>query len=330
MEAEPNHIVLVTVFPGVDAFDVAGPAEVFTMANLLLPPGRPRYEILFIGPSRDAIRTAAGLRVQADISFEEFRGHPDTIIICGHMDVGPDGPFPVIDPEVTAWLAAAGEGAGRVAAVCAGSHIAAAAGLLDGHRATTHWATAPRLAADHPLVEVDADPIFVRSGRIWTSAGITSSLDLALALVTEDHGDEVALEVARNMVMYVQRPGGQSQFSVPLAAQPGKRDDIAELRRWIGENLTADLSVGALADRLSVSPRHLSRIFRAEVGSTPGEYIESLRLEQARRLLERTRKTPSAIATDCGFGSLETLHRAFRMRLGATPAEYRKRFTAAP
>ncbi|MEU3980407.1 GlxA family transcriptional regulator [Streptomyces sp. NPDC026672] len=329
MEAEPTHIVLVTVFPGVDAFDVAGPAEVFTMANHLLSPERPRYEIRFVGPSREAVRTTTGLRVQADLSFDEFHGHADTVIVCGRMDVGPDGPYPVLDPEVTAWLATAGEDAGRVAAVCAGSHIAAAAGLLDGHRATTHWATAPRLAADHPLVEVDADPIFVRSGRVWTSAGITSSLDLALALVAEDHGDDMALQVAQIMVMYVQRPGGQSQFSVPLAARPGGRDDVAELRRWIGENLDADLSVGALAERLSVSPRHLARVFRTEVGATPGEYVEGLRVEQARRLLERTRMTPAAIAAACGLGSVETLHRVFRTRLGTTPGDYRRRFTSA-
>jgi transcriptional regulator GlxA family with amidase domain len=164
---------------------------------------------------------------------------------------------------------------------------------------------------------------------MWTSAGITSSLDLALAMVANDHGDDLALRVAQILVMYVRRQGGQSQFSAPLAAQSGERDDIANLRRWIGENLDADLSVSMLADHLSVSPRHLARVFRADVGTTPGDYVERARLEGARRLLERTRMTSAAIASACGFGSAETLYRVFRARLGTTPGEYRKRFRSA-
>jgi transcriptional regulator GlxA family with amidase domain len=329
MVTEPARLILVTVFPGVDAFDVAAPAEVFTVANQVLPPGRARYEIRYIGPTREAIRTMSGLRIQADLTWEELRERPDTVIVSGRMDVGPDGPVPFVDPDVVSWLAGICEEAVRVAAVGAGTHIAAAAGLLDGHRATTHWATAPRLAADHPRVDVDADPIFIRSGRMWTSAGITSSLDLALAMVANDHGDDLALRVAQILVMYVRRQGGQSQFSAPLAAQSGERDDIANLRRWIGENLDADLSVSMLADHLSVSPRHLARVFRADVGTTPGDYVERARLEGARRLLERTRMTSAAIASACGFGSAETLYRVFRARLGTTPGEYRKRFRSA-
>jgi transcriptional regulator GlxA family with amidase domain len=327
VEAQPTHLVLVTVFPGVDSFEVAAAAEVFMMANHLLAPERERYEIRFIGPTRNIVRAGSGLALQADLSFDELEVRPDTVVVAGRVDVGRDGPAAVVDREVVSWLATTGRQARRIAAVCAGGHLAAAASLLDGHRVTTHWATAESLAKEFPNVEVDPDPVFVRSGRVWTSAGITASVDMALAMVAEDHGNEVARRVGERMVIYVQRPSGQSQISVPLAAGPGGRDDIAELRRWIGENLAANLSVGALADRLCVSPRHLARVFRAEFGTTPGDYVEGLRLEQARRLLERTRKAPAVIAAECGFGSVETMHRVFRARTGGTPQEYRRRFT---
>lgn len=331
MNAKPSHLVVVTVFAGIDAVDVAGPAEVFAMANLALPPGAPRYDVRVVAGRREAVPTFSGLRLHVDQSFRDLRERPDTIVVTGRVDVSPEGrPVSVLDEAVVDWLRERGSAAGRVAAVCAGAHIAAAAGLLDGHRATTHWGTAAQLAAEHPLVEVDDDPIFIRSGRMWTSAGITASMDLALALVGEDHGDDIALKVAQLMVMYVQRPGGQSQFSAALSVPVGSRPDLAELRRWICSHLNEDLSVPALARRMAVTPRHLARVFHADVGLTPGEFVERMRIEYARRLLERTDLTPERVASESGLGSVETLYRLFRSRLGTTPREYRQRFAPSP
>lgn len=322
------HVVVFALFPGIDALDVTGPAEVFAMAGQVLGGRRPGYELHFAGERRGPVATSAGVRLHVEELFSE-QAAIDTLVVPGRIRAGAEGPEPHVDPAVVSWLRGAGQAAGRIASVCAGAHVTAAAGLLDGHRATTHWATAERFAADHPAVEVDPDPIFVRSGRMWTSAGITSSMDLALALVAEDHGDEVALDVARIMVMYLQRPGGQSQFSVPLSQPAGTRRDLRELRQWIAEHLDGDLSVSALAARMAVSERHFARIFKAETGSAPGAYVERMRLEAARRLLERTSRLTPDIAHACGFGSVETLHRVFRDRLRTSPGEYRNRFRTA-
>ncbi|WP_441246798.1 GlxA family transcriptional regulator [Kitasatospora sp. McL0602] len=322
------HLVVIAVFPGIDALDVAGPAETFAIANqmLRLSGRRTDYEVRLVAERRGPVPTFSGVQLYVEQEFAEQREPIGTLVVPGRVDLGAGGAVPRVEPGVVRWLREVGPSAGRVASVCAGAHVTAAAGLLDGHRATTHWATAGRLAADHPEVEVDADPIFVRSGRMWTSAGITASIDLAMALVAEDHGDQIALDVARAMVMYMQRPGGQSQFSVPLAQLPGTREDVQSLRRWIGEHLDDDLSVQALAGRLAMSERHFARVFLAETGSTPGVFVEQMRLEAARRLLERTDRLAPDIARACGFGSVETLYRVVRDRLGTTPGEYRDRF----
>ncbi|MEU6238638.1 helix-turn-helix domain-containing protein [Kitasatospora sp. NPDC047058] len=331
------HLVLIPVFPGVNALDVTGPAEVFALAGHLLAgeagPGaeafrRPGagYEVRMVAARRGRVETFSGIPLHVTEVFGERPDRPDTLLVPGRMDVGPEGPVPRVDEAVVAWLRATGPEAGRVASVCAGAHVTAAAGLLDGHRATTHWATAGQLAAAHRAVAVEADAIFVRSGRMWTSAGLTASMDLALALVAEDHGDDLAREIARIMVMYLQRPGGQSQFSVPLAHRAGTREDVRALRRWIGENVGADLSVPVLAGRLAMSERHFGRVFQGETGTTPGSFVEETRLETARRLLERTDRLVEDVAPACGFGSVETLYRVFRDRLGTTPTEYRRRF----
>ncbi|MDJ0386382.1 helix-turn-helix domain-containing protein [Streptomyces sp. G-G2] len=322
------HLVVIAVFPGIDALDVTGPAEAFAIANqmLRLRGRRTDYEVRLIGERRGPVPTFSGIQLYVEHEFAEHREPIGTLVVPGRVDIGAVSAVPQVDPAVVTWLREVGPAAGRVASVCAGAHITAAAGLLDGHRATTHWATAGRLASEHPAIEVDADPIFVRSGRMWTSAGITASIDLAVALVAEDHGDQVALDVARAMVMYMQRPGGQSQFSVPLAQLPSTREDVHSLRRWIGEHLDDDLSVQALAGRMAMSERHFARVFLAETGSTPGAFVEQMRLEAARRLLERTDRLTTDIARTCGFGSVETFYRVVRDRLGTTPGEYRNRF----
>ncbi|MGY3677731.1 transcriptional regulator GlxA family with amidase domain [Streptomyces sp. TE33382] len=213
-----------------------------------------------------------------------------------------------------------------MASVCVGAHILAAAGLLDGKAATTHWSTAAQLAAGHPAVTVDPDPIFVRSGKVWTGAGISACMDLALALVADDLGEAVAPAVARQLVMYLKRQGGQSQFSVPLSRPPSSRRDIDELRMFIADHLDGDLSTAALSVRMCLSERHFARVFRQETGTGPASYVEAARVEAARRLLESTDQPLDRVAGDCGFGSVETLHRSLRKQIGTTPAAYRRRF----
>ncbi|RSN61612.1 GlxA family transcriptional regulator [Actinomadura sp. WAC 06369] len=318
------HRVVIAVFPGVDLLDVTGPAEVFAVAGRELP-GMP-YQVLLAGADGGTVRTAAGVRVATDLTFAEVGDRVDTLLVPGALDAAG---APVIDPDLVAWIAETAEHARRVASVCVGAHLLAAAGLLAGRTATTHWATADRLAADHPDVTVDPDPVYVRSGDVWTGAGISACMDLALALVAEDHGERVALAVARQLVMYLKRQGGQSQFSVPLWEAPAGRRDLDELRAWITANLTADLSAAALADRMCLSERHFARVFRRETGRTPAAYVEAARVEEARRLLEGTDEPLDRVAAACGLGSAETLHRAFRRRLGTTPAAYRRRFRVA-
>ncbi|MEN2424121.1 DJ-1/PfpI family protein [Streptomyces rimosus] len=326
-----SHRVVIAVFPDVDLLDVTGPAEVFALANRETG-GRAGYEVRLAGPVAGAVRTSAGVQLFADVSFEDVRGQVDTLVVPGAVDMGEDGPVVRIDAEVVAWVKEMAPHARRVASVCVGAHVLAAAGLLDGKTATTHWSTAAQLAADHPDVTVDADPIFVRSdcGRLWTGAGISACLDLALALVAEDLGEQTALAVARQLVMYLKRQGGQSQFSVPLSRPAAERRDIDELRLWIADHLDTDLSAPALAARMCLSERHFARVFKQETGSSPAAYVEEARVEMARRLLETTDCPLDQVAAAAGLGSAETLHRAFRRQLATTPAAYRRRFRARP
>ncbi|NGN65495.1 GlxA family transcriptional regulator [Streptomyces sp. A7024] len=320
--------IVIAVFPDVDLLDVTGPAEVFSLANRETG-GAAGYQVQLASPEAGVVTTSAGVRLVTDLAFAEVNGVLDTLLVPGAVDMHPEGPVPRIDQDVVAWVAKVAPAAKRVASVCVGAHVLAEAGLLDGRTATTHWSTAERLAADHPKVTVDPDPIFVRSGRIWTGAGISACMDLALALVTEDLGEEVALAVARQLVMYLKRQGGQSQFSVPLSRPPATRRDIDELRMYIAEHLESDLSAPALAERMCLSERHFARVFRQETGSTPAGYVEAARVEAARRLLESTDDPLDQVAAACGLGSVETLHRALRKHIGTTPAAYRRRFRTA-
>ncbi|MFC9324075.1 GlxA family transcriptional regulator [Kitasatospora sp. NPDC057015] len=321
------HRVVIAVFPDVDLLDVTGPAEVFALANRQTA-GRAGYRVRLAGPVAGAVRTSAGVRLLADLAFDEVGGQVDTLLVPGAVDLTEDGPVARIDTDVVAWVKETAPHARRVASVCVGAHVLAAAGLLDGRTATTHWSTAAQLAADHPAVTVDPDPIFVRAdrGRLWTGAGISACLDLALALVAEDLGEEVALAVARQLVMYLKRQGGQSQFSVPLSRPASDRRDIDELRLWIAEHLDQDLSAEVLAARMCLSERHFARVFKQETGASPASYVEAARVEVARRLLETTDGALDRVAAAAGLGSAETLHRAFRRQLATTPAAYRRRF----
>ncbi|MER7973129.1 helix-turn-helix domain-containing protein, partial [Streptomyces sp. NPDC096080] len=233
-------------------------------------------------------------------------------------------------PRLVEWLRAHGPRATRLVSVCTGAIALAAAGLLDGRRVTTHWAYCATLARDHPAVEVDPDPIYVRDGRVSTSAGVTSGIDLALALVEEDLGRDTALTVARHLVVFLRRPGNQAQFSAQLAAQTARREPLREVQQWITEHPADDLSVGALAARAALSPRHFARAFEAETGTTPGRYVDRVRVEHARRLLEDTVDGVEEISRASGYGTPEAMRRAFVKALGTAPAEYRRRFRPAP
>ncbi len=320
--------IAILAYPGVQSLDVAGPLEVFAGAQLLLESGDAReeahrgYRATVLGVDGAPVETSSGLTIAPHAGLRDAPTDIDTLIVAGGYGAGRAS----ADTELLGWIAGRAPRTRRVASVCTGAFVLAAAGLLDGRRATTHWAAAAELARRYPRVRVDAEPIFVRDGNVWTSAGVTAGMDLALAMVEEDLGREVALTIARHLVLFLRRPGNQSQFSATLAAHAPARTGLREAQRYVVEHLEADLSVEALAVRAHMSPRHFARSFRAEVGLTPARYVERLRLEAARRRLEEGEEPVAAVAGACGFGGAETMRRTFLRVLGVGPAEYRRRF----
>ncbi|MFJ7077806.1 GlxA family transcriptional regulator [Streptomyces sp. NPDC098781] len=321
-----NRLIVIVLFEGVDLLDVTGPPEVFSLVPRETSKGV-GYEVVLAAETLEPVRTAAGVRILPDATFQEVGERAiDTLLVPGSVEVDAEGRIhPIVEPGTVARVKALATRARRVTSVCVGAHLLAAAGLLDGRRATTHWSTAQRLADDHPAVRVDPDPIFIReAGEVWTGAGISACLDLSLALVAEDFGERVALRVARQLVMYLKRPGGQSQFSVPLErVSPTRR--IEDLRLYVHNHIAERLTVADLAAYAHVSDRQLTRIFKTELDTTPHAYIESARVEMAGNLLETTDDTLERIASVCGFGTVDTLIRAFHRRLATTPSEYRAR-----
>ncbi|MFJ1665694.1 GlxA family transcriptional regulator [Streptomyces bottropensis] len=311
--------VLVVLFDGVQSLDVTGPLEVFAGAEQHTPG---TYRIGTASLDGTPVRTSSGLTLVPDHSLAAAPT-PHTLLVPGGQ--GTRSPA----PETVAWLREHGPRAKRLVSVCTGAILLAEAGLLDGRRATTHWAYCDTLARHHPAIEVDPDPIFVRDGDIATSAGVTSGIDLALALVEEDIGRDAALTIARHLVVFLRRPGNQAQFSAQLAAQTAQREPLRDVQQWITEHPAADLGVERLAARARLSPRHFARAFRAETGMTPGRYVDRVRLEHARRLLEDTADGVEEISRTCGYGTAEAMRRAFVKALGASPAEYRRRFRPA-
>ncbi|MFJ8797239.1 MULTISPECIES: GlxA family transcriptional regulator [unclassified Streptomyces] len=312
--------VLIVLFDGVQSLDVTGPLEVFAGAEAHRADS---YRIRTASLDGAPVRCSSGLVLVPDHPLAEAPA-PHTLLVPGGR--GTRNP----DPLLVDWLRAHGPGAERLVSVCTGAILLAAAGLLDGRRATTHWAYCDRLARDHPAVEVDPDPIYVRDGHVATSAGVTSGIDLALALVEDDLGRAAALTIARHLVVFLRRPGNQAQFSVQLAAQTARREPLREVQQWISEHPGGDLSVESLAARARLSPRHFARAFQAETGTTPGRYVEGVRLEHARRLLEDTPDGVEEISRASGYGTPEAMRRAFVKTLGSAPAEYRRRFRPAP
>ncbi|MFF7765404.1 GlxA family transcriptional regulator [Streptomyces massasporeus] len=311
--------VLAVLFDGLQSLDVTGPLEVFAGADRIAPGA---YRIRTASLDGAPVRTTSGLTLVPDESLA-CASDPDILLVPG----GPGSLRP--DPRLVDWVRERGPRAARLVSVCTGAAVLAGAGLLDGRRATTHWAYCERIAREHPAVEIDPDPVYVRDGHISTSAGVTAGIDLALALVEEDLGRDAALTIARHLVVFLRRPGNQAQFSAQLAAQTAHREPLREVQRWITDHPDADLSVDTLADRARLSPRHFARAFRAETGMTPGRYVDRVRLEHARRLLEDTVDGVEEIARTSGYGTPEAMRRAFVRTLGTPPAEYRRRFRPA-
>ena len=320
----PREVVFV-LYEGVQSLDVTGPLEVFSGAERMLRAragGSRSYRLRTLSRDGGKLRSSSGLTIVPEGSLGDAPAAIDTLIIPG----GAGSRDACEDSELVAWIERAAPRATRVAAVCTGAFLLARAGLLAGRRATTHWAAADALARLYPDVAVDPEPIFVRDGHIWTSAGVTAGIDLALALVEEDLDREAALTIARHLVVFLRRPGSQSQFSATLAAQEPRRDCLREVQRLVVENVGAGHTVEAMAARAHMSPRHFARAFRAETGFTPARYVERVRVEAARRCLEDTSEPVAQIAARCGFGSAETMRRAFVRVLHVSPAEYRRRF----
>jgi transcriptional regulator GlxA family with amidase domain len=295
---------------------VAGPAEVFAAAG---------HHVRTVSTDGAAVRSMSGVTLLPDGDLDSVAGPIDTLVVAGgEGTVGALG-----DQRLLAWLRDAASRSRRVTSVCSGAFLLAEAGLLDGRRATTHWSVCHTLAELYPDVTVEPDPIYVRDGDVWTSAGVTAGMDLALALVEADHGRDLALAIARRFVLFLRRPGNQAQFSAQLATQTAERDVLQETQAHIADHPGADLSVEALAGRAGMSVRNFARSFRAEVGTTPARYVEHVRVEAARRLLEETDAGVDAVAASCGFGTAETMRRAFLRVVRVPPAEYRRRFQVA-
>ncbi len=302
----------------VQILDLTGPFEIFART------GGYRVEVATTAAD-GCVRSSCGLTIAGAIAYDRIRAPIDTLLVPGG-----DGAEEIdCDQRFLRWLASAGSRARRAGSICTGAFLLAACGLLDGRRAVTHWGWCTKLAKQFPKVRVEQDPIFIKDGSLYTSAGVTAGLDLALALVEEDHGRERALAVARDLVMFLRRPGGQSQFSSLLESQAAERDVIGDLRSWILGNLKSDLSVAALARHCGMSARHFARIFTGEKGVTPARYVEQVRVEAARILLESSRYPLKEAAAQCGFGSADSMRRSFRRVIGVTAGQYAFRVPVA-
>jgi transcriptional regulator GlxA family with amidase domain len=317
--------VVVLGYPGVQALDLVGPSEVFTGATIYLA-GHGRvdegYSVTVVSRGGEPATTLTGLALVAQ-PLPDPREPIDTLVLPGGIGVDDARR----NADTVGWIQIAAEHARRVVSVCTGSFLAAQAGLIDGCIATTHWAFADQMAREFPAVTVDPEPIFVRSSdKVWTAAGVTAGIDLALSLVEDDYGTEAAHTVARWLVLYLRRPGGQTQFAAPVWMPRAKRAPIREVQETIESEPGGAHSIPELARRAAMSPRHFTRLFTEEVGEAPGAYVERIRTEAARRQLEETDDTVTVIAIRCGFGSAETLRRNFVRRLGISPDQYRKTF----
>ncbi len=318
---------MIVAFDGLQPLDAVGPHEVFAGAGRAAASlGRPGgYRVSTVSVGGGPVRAESGLELGTS-PLPEGAARIDTLLLAG----GPGADAAAEDAELVAWIAAAAPRCRRVATVCSGAFLGAAAGLLEGRRVTTHWARARELADTHPGLIVDPDPIYVRDGKYWSSAGVTAGIDLSLALVQEDLGVDVAQTVARWLVMFLHRPGGQTQFASPVWVPRAERSTVRAVQNLVEAAPDGDHRVVALAAAAAMSVRHFTRVFTAEVGESPSRFVERTRLEAARRELETTADTLDVVAARCGLGSAETLRRVVRRHLGVAPDAYRRRFRTAP
>ena len=316
---KPKTIAIVAM-PDVQLLDVSGPLDVFAEANIQA--GAEAYKLRVVATVPGDVRSSSGVRIVPDLVIGQRTDEKfDTLLIAG----APNAPDTLLKETTVLWLRKILPGLRRYGSVCTGAFVLAKAGLLEGHRVTTHWAVAQRLAKTFPSITVDSDAIYVRDGRLRTAAGVTAGLDLALALVEEDLGRDLAMKVAGQLVMFFRRPGGQNQFIRKGEVGLNGRSALQEVQRWITANPDEDLRIGQLAKRMGLSPRHFARIFKTEVGTTPADWVKEARVTAACRMLESGKTFPKEVASNCGFANADTLRRAFVSIVGVTPAEYRKR-----
>ncbi len=318
----------ILIFDRCQIVDATGAAGVFGSANDVAKKAgyaKLPYDIKFIAPETNQVKTSAGVSLYADYILGEHMPSADTFICPG----GKGTHTLITDSKITKAIKRISNRARRVVSVCTGAFILAEAGILNGRRAATHWAYCDKLAKDYPAINVDPDPIFVKDGNVYTSAGVTAGMDLALALIEEDIGRDNALEVAREMVMFFKRPGSQAQFSTHLSAQMAPPGNIRDLQLWLLDNLGEDIDVDVLAEKSSMSPRTFYRKFKKSTGLTPARFISQSRLDAARRLIEESPIQIKAIAAKCGFGDVERMRRAFQKDFGISPDDYRRRFASS-
>jgi len=317
--------IALLAMPSAHALEIVGPFEVFARAAQLTTERalRSTYRVeLLSAQTGRTIGSPAHLQLLAHRSYRSVRNGIDTLLVVA----GAEAPTMPIDAAIVRWLIRMSSRVRRLGSVCAGAFVLAEAGLLNGRKATTHWGLSGELSRRYPQIFVDPDPIFVRDGHIYTSAGVTAGMDLALSLVEEDCGHELALEIACAMVLFLRRSGSQSQCSRQLSLQMADREPLRELQLWIGEHLHEKLSVEVLSVQANMSPRHFARVFTQEVGTTPAKYVERMRVEAARRRLEESNQSIEIIANECGFGSTESMRRTFLKTLRTSPWRYREQF----
>jgi transcriptional regulator GlxA family with amidase domain len=315
--------VAIAVFPGVQALDVAGPVDVFAEANGFVPQGE-GYECVLVGPGERAVRASNGTRLLADLSWREATSRYDIALVAGGPSLPSDAPI----EDLSRWLVEVASKSGRYGSICTGAFALGHAGLLDDRDVTTHWQNAPQLATQFPKARVELDRIHMRDGNLVTSAGVTAGIDVALALVAEDHGSKVALAVAKRLVVFAQRRGGQSQFSPYLSAPADETSPVAKVQAYVMEHIGARLSVDELARVAGMSERSFARSFVQLAQMTPHEFVERARVDAARNALESSDTRLKTIAYEYGFGTADRMRLVFTRRLGVSPSEYRASFSA--
>ena len=322
IEKTPSRQIVMFAFANAQILDIVGPLQMLSGVNDAC--GGAAYRLTILAERKGELVTTSGMKLIADGAWDDLPKTIDTMIVAG----GDGTREAVRNKALLAAVRTAAKKARRIVSVCSGSFVLAAAGLLKGKRATTHWQSTDDLARLFPDITVEADAIYVRDGQVWTSAGVTAGMDLALALIREDFGDDMALAIARRHVVFLMRPGGQSQFSAHLSVEANAQGKLAKLLRWIPDHVSDELDIPAMARKANMSERNFARVFREETGKTPAHFVECARIDAARRLLTQSEIPVETVARRTGFGSEERMRRAFQRQLKVSPASFRARFHA--